>query len=83
MKQGTFRGTHLAYYFELYYVGLYGDSINEMSWLVDETIAALKKFDLEENTLVFFISDHGPEVELCIEGGSTAGLRGKISCHGL
>ena len=56
--------------------GLYGDSINEMSWLVSQTVATLKNHNLENNTLVLFLSDHGPEIELCREGGSTAGLRG-------
>ena len=60
--------------------GLYGDSINEMAWLVGETISTLKELNLHNNTLVFFVSDHGPQTDMCVEGGSTGGLRGALLC---
>lgn len=56
--------------------GLYGDSVNEMSWLVGEVLGALRSLHLDTNTLVFFVSDHGPQVEMCVEGGSTGPFSG-------
>ncbi len=55
--------------------GLYGDVIMEIDWSVGEIMKALKKYDLEKNTLVIFTSDNGPWLNFGNHAGSTGGLR--------
>ena len=55
--------------------GLYGDLMMEIDWSVGEIVKALKKNNLEENTLVIFTSDNGPWLNFGNHAGSTGGLR--------
>ncbi len=41
--------------------GLIGDAIEEIDWSVGQITATLKELNLEENTLVVFTSDNGPD----------------------
>jgi len=51
---------------------LYPQSISEIDWSVGQILDALKKNELDENTLVIFTSDNGPA-----RSGSAKPLRGK------
>jgi arylsulfatase A len=55
--------------------GLYGDVVTEIDWSVGEITAALKKFDVYDNTLVIFTSDNGPWLVYGDHGGSAGPLR--------
>ena len=60
--------------------GLYGDVIEELDWSVGEILATLKRLDLEDRTLVIFISDNGPFLSYGEHAGSAAPLReGKLT----
>lgn len=54
-------------------LGLYADVVAQLDWSVGEVLSALKKYGLEDNTLVIFTSDNGP----ASGEGSTGGLRGR------
>lgn len=56
--------------------GLYGDVIEEIDWSVGQILAALKRNQLDENTLVIFTSDNGPWAEFGDHAGSAGRLRG-------
>lgn len=43
--------------------GLRGDAIVQLDWTVGQVLDALKKNDLEKNTLVIFTSDNGPVLD--------------------
>lgn len=67
-----FKGNSLA--------GLYGDVVEELDWGVGEVLAALKRYDLEKNTLVLFFSDNGPFLSYGTHAGSAGPLReGKLT----
>jgi arylsulfatase len=40
--------------------GIYGDVVEELDWSVGEVLGALKKHNLERDTLIMFSSDNGP-----------------------
>ena len=44
--------------------GLYGDVIEELDWSVGEIMGALSERGISENTLVVFMSDNGPWIEM-------------------
>ncbi|MBI1765851.1 MAG: sulfatase [Acidobacteria bacterium] len=56
--------------------GLYGDVIAEIDWSVGQILAALKRLNLDNNTLVIFTSDNGPWHLYGDHGGSAGPLRG-------
>jgi arylsulfatase len=61
--------------------GLYGDVIMEIDWSVGEVVNALKKHNLENDTLVIFTSDNGPWLSYGNHAGSAGPLReGKGTC---
>lgn len=62
--------------------GAYGDVVEELDWGVGEVLAALKKHDLEKNTLVLFLSDNGPFLSYGSHAGSAGPLReGKLTTY--
>ena len=58
--------------------GLYGDVIMELDWSLGEIIKELQILNLDENTLVIFLSDNGPPLGQLTDrnGGSSHPLRG-------
>ncbi len=56
--------------------GPYGDTIEEIDWSVGEIMKALRKNNLDENTLVVYTSDNGPWKLKDGRGGSANPLRG-------
>ncbi|XP_078491159.1 arylsulfatase-like [Ciona intestinalis] len=53
--------------------GPYGDTINEMSSAISDILDHLVQLEIDDNTLVIFLSDHGPNSDKCPNGG-VAGL---------
>ena len=43
--------------------GLYGDAVEELDWSMNEIFRTLRELKLDENTLVVFLSDNGPELQ--------------------
>ncbi|AMV33634.1 Arylsulfatase [Pirellula sp. SH-Sr6A] len=61
-------------------LGLYGDVMEELDWSVGEILGTLDRLDLDENTLVIFISDNGPFLSYGEHAGSAAPHReGKLT----
>jgi arylsulfatase len=60
--------------------GLYGDVLEELDWSVGEILATLKRLQLDERTLVIFMSDNGPFLSYGEHAGSARPLReGKLT----
>jgi arylsulfatase A len=55
--------------------GLYGDVVAELDWSVGQILDALKRNNLDENTLVMFASDNGPWTTYGDHAGSAGPLR--------
>ena len=55
--------------------GIYGDVIAEIDWSVGQILDALKRTGVEDNTLVFFLSDNGPWLSYGTHSGSALPLR--------
>jgi arylsulfatase A-like enzyme len=53
--------------------GIYGDAIQELDWSTGEILRTLEDLGLDENTLVIFTSDNGPNLN---SGGNVGPLRG-------
>jgi arylsulfatase A-like enzyme len=56
--------------------GIYGSNMREMDASVGIIRAGLQEAGVENDTIIFFTSDHGPHIELCSEGGNAGPLRG-------
>ncbi|XP_072170914.1 arylsulfatase-like isoform X2 [Diadema setosum] len=56
--------------------GRYGDNLRELHAAVEKIVTALEDNDVDDNTVVFFISDHGPHREYCLEGGDANVFQG-------
>jgi hypothetical protein len=56
--------------------GIYGDQLNEMAWMVGEVQTALRHEHLDNNTLILLVSDNGPHIDLCSEGGNAGPFHG-------
>jgi arylsulfatase A len=55
--------------------GTYGDTIMEIDWSVGEILKALKRHNVEEDTLVIFTSDNGPWLVYGNHAGTAGHLR--------
>jgi arylsulfatase A len=53
--------------------GKYGDAVQELDWSTGEILRTLKEHGLDQNTLVIFLSDNGPNTAT---GGSAGPLKG-------
>ena len=60
--------------------GVYGDAVEELDWSVGEILKALKDNDIENDTLVLFLSDNGPFLSYGAHAGSAGPFReGKLT----
>lgn len=61
--------------------GLYGDVMMEVDWSIGEVMKTLRLLDIDDNTLIIFISDNGPWLNFGNHAGSTGGLREGKGCN--
>ncbi|XP_053394808.1 steryl-sulfatase-like isoform X2 [Mercenaria mercenaria] len=61
--------------------GRYGEALEELDWSVGQILKSVKEFGIDDNTLVYFTSDHGGHLEEGTEGGFNGILKGGKS-HG-
>jgi arylsulfatase len=60
--------------------GLYGDVMEELDWSMGEILRTLERLQLDDKTLVIFISDNGPFLSYGEHAGSAQPLReGKLT----
>ncbi|MBA4192469.1 MAG: arylsulfatase [Planctomycetaceae bacterium] len=60
--------------------GLYGDVVEELDWSVGEIFKAIKECNLDNDTLVLFLSDNGPFLSYGSHAGSAGRFReGKLT----
>ncbi|KAH3846961.1 arylsulfatase D-like isoform X1 [Dreissena polymorpha] len=57
-------------------LGRYGDGLQELDWSVGEMLRGLRDAGVEENTLVYFTSDNGGNLEIGADGGYNGRLKG-------
>ncbi len=55
--------------------GLYGDVVAEIDWSVGQILDAIKRLNLDDNTLVIFASDNGPWMSYGNHAGSPGPFR--------
>lgn len=55
--------------------GLYGDVVEEIDWAMGEIFKTLKQEGVDDNTIVWFLSDNGPWILKNEEGGSSGLFR--------
>ncbi|NME72447.1 sulfatase-like hydrolase/transferase [Flammeovirga aprica JL-4] len=55
--------------------GAYGDQVQDIDWQVGELMKALKENGIDDNTLVIYTSDNGPELGLPQTHGTSGILR--------
>ncbi len=60
--------------------GTYGDWVQEVDWSVGQVLNALRRCEIDENTLVLFTSDNGPWASKGAAGGVAGPLRGSKGC---
>jgi arylsulfatase A len=60
--------------------GKYGDWVAEVDWSVGQILEALRRTNLDENTLVLFTTDNGPWASKGADGGVSGPLRGSKGC---
>ncbi|MFL3659936.1 MAG: sulfatase-like hydrolase/transferase [Opitutales bacterium] len=61
--------------------GRFGDVIEEIEWSVGKVMEALKKQNIDQNTLVIFTSDNGAWTMFGPHGGTAAPLAGGEGDH--